>query len=161
MKKTAFNQETKIDAGEIKLAVYDKNAEGQLAHPIHTLGAYGTFQYGKNGQFTGTLYYGGVVKFEHNEKQYKLNQEELLRIIVAAVEKEEGIDLDKIGEGSEISDKHSHVITVGDTVDVDETDDNQHFTGEVVGFKKDGLVSVRDMEDNVFDVEPTQVEVQH
>ena len=56
------------------------------------------------------------------------------------------------------SDKHSHIITVGDTVNVDKTDDNEEFSGTVVGFKGE-FVQVEDQEDNVFDCNPTELEV--
>jgi transcription elongation GreA/GreB family factor len=56
------------------------------------------------------------------------------------------------------SDKNSHVINMGDIVDVDESDDNLAFTGRVVGFKKE-FVTVEDMEGNAFDIPPTECEV--
>ena len=56
------------------------------------------------------------------------------------------------------SDKHSHIINNGDTVNVDATDDNVEFTGTVIGFK-DEFVQVEDQESNVFDMLPTELEV--
>jgi len=58
----------------------------------------------------------------------------------------------------EYSDKHSHIITIGDDVDVDKTEDNLEFRGTVSGFKGE-FVTVEDQEENHFDVLPTEVEV--
>lgn len=58
----------------------------------------------------------------------------------------------------EHSDKNSHVISIDDVVDVDESDDNLAFTGRVIGFKKE-FVTVEDMEGNAFDIPPTECEV--
>jgi hypothetical protein len=60
----------------------------------------------------------------------------------------------------EYSDKHAHIITIGDTVNVDKTEDNLEFTGTVIGFEENGhYVVVEDMDGDAFCVEEWEVEV--
>lgn len=58
----------------------------------------------------------------------------------------------------EILDKLGQLLSTGDTVEVDETEDNLEFVGHVDNFR-DGYVVVLDQEDNAFCVLPEQVKI--
>lgn len=56
------------------------------------------------------------------------------------------------------SDKHSRIIEIGDDVEVDKTEDNEDFRGNVVAFKNDFVV-VEDLEGDCFDMRGIELEV--
>jgi len=58
----------------------------------------------------------------------------------------------------EILDKLGNLLSTGDTVEVEETQDNLEFVGHIDNFI-DGYVVVLDQEDNAFCVLPEQVKI--
>lgn len=52
------------------------------------------------------------------------------------------------------------MFEVGDRVEVQANKDDifNDFCGEVIGYKEDGIVEVRDQEDNVWDCEENQLQ---
>jgi len=58
----------------------------------------------------------------------------------------------------EILDKLGNLLSTGDAVEVEETQDNLEFVGHIDNFR-DGYVVVLDQEDNAFCVLPEQVKI--